>query len=110
MTVTVFLLSFAAGLGCGTIDGILSPVRKSAGIVFTVITDVVLAFCVVGLHTLVLYFHTDGQVFFYAVAAQLLGFFLSRAAVGALLRKVAKRIVKKPRKKAQKTQTPEPIN
>lgn len=79
MTLKVFLLCLAAGLLIGAVCGALSPLRKSAGKVFTVLTDVGFAFASVALHAAVMYLYTDGRIFAYAVAAQLAGFAVAYA-------------------------------
>lgn len=95
MTVSVFLLCLAAGMVCGGVDGTLAPLRKRAGIAFTVLTDICLAFVSVGLHALVLYFYCNGQVFFYAVATQIAGYAVSRALMLTLYRAIRPHIKSK---------------
>lgn len=95
MTAKIFLLCFVAGLISGTAEGFLEPLRKSAGVVFGIITDVLLAFAFVALHALIMYFYCNGRLFAYAVIAQIIGFILARIAIIKLLSPVLKFIEKK---------------
>ena len=99
MTFTAFLLFIAAGLACGFMEGLNEPLRHKSGIVFTVITDVIIAFASVALHAVIIYFKCDGQIFFYAVCAQIIAFLISRSLAAKLACKVAAKVVKnkKPR-------------
>ena len=101
MTLRVFLLCLAAGLGCGAADGLLTPARKAAGTVFTVLSDILLALVSVGSHATVLFFVCDGQFFFYALSAQTLGFAVARAPVLRLLHALRKKFPPRPHKQKQ---------
>ena len=98
MTVRIFAFCLLAGAIGGVLDGALIPVRKSAGRVFTILSDVGLAFLTVGAHFLILYFLCDGRFFFYAAAAQALGFLALRAPVGKLMRAVKNALPQKKKK------------
>lgn len=92
MTGIVFLFCLSAGLSCGMIEVALSPLRKRAGLVFTVLSDLFLALVIVGSHVLILYFLCDGRIFFYAIAAQSIGFFSARAGLLYLLHALQSRL------------------
>ena len=108
MAGTVFLLCLAAGLACGIAEGALSPLRKSAGIVFTVITDVITAFALVGSHAAIMYFYGNGLLFPYAIAAQALCFFIMHALVTRLFKKIGTRFKKKTPK--ARASSPSPLD
>lgn len=86
MTFSVFLLYLAAGLGVGIADRSLSPLRTRVGKIFTVLSDVVLALLLVGLHAAIMFGINDGQFFFYAAAGELLTYIVGRAIVAAVIR------------------------
>ncbi|MDE6399084.1 MAG: hypothetical protein K2L51_07165 [Clostridiales bacterium] len=100
MTVRIFAYCLLAGAIAGILDAALIPLRRSAGRVFTVLSDVCLAFLTVGAHFLILYFLCNGRFFFYAAAAQALGFIVLRALAGKPIRAVMKALPQKKKKGA----------
>ena len=89
MTVKVLLLCIAAGAVCGITDGIVSTLLRRKHIIFTVISDIILAALLVGLHALISYAYCDGQFFPYAIFGQIASFILLRVLAAKLTRKVA---------------------
>ncbi len=101
MSIRLCALCFAAGLCGGILNGALAPLRTRAGRVFTVITDVILAFLSVGAHAAATFFYGDGRIFPYAVAVQALGFLLTARLSAGFLRAVRKRLPAKKKKDAR---------
>ena len=88
MTVKVLLLCITAGAICGAADGAVSTLLRRKHIIFTVISDIILAALLVGSHALVSYAYCDGRFFPYAICGQIAGFIILRIAAGKLTRKI----------------------
>lgn len=95
MSLKVFLLCLAAGIAAGVVNGAIQPLRKKAGIVFTVLTDICTAFISVFMHAVISYLYCDGRLFIYAVGAQVFGFVIAAVLAACLSRKLAAKINKR---------------
>ena len=91
MTAWVFLLCLGVGAACGTLEGDLSPARKRLNIVFAILTDIVIATAAVGLHAVISYLLCDGRFFFYAIAAEIVGFVALAYAVRQIIDKIGRK-------------------
>ena len=99
MSLKVFLLCLAAGIAAGGLSGAICILRKKVGIVFTVLTDICIAFISVFAHAVISYLYCDGQLFLYAAGGQILGFICAAALATYLVKKLAAKINKRAKRK-----------